>query len=154
MNTLPSTWLNHTHEISLAYKRPRFDKMQYITSSVTAFTTIIQSVDQEQLDLRERFWAMFLNNANGVLGIAEIGVGCTSSAPVSGRYLFQLGLKVNAVAVILVHNHPSGTLKISRADKAITKKLVSAGKLMDIKILDHLIITSERYISFADELLI
>lgn len=151
MNTLPSTWLDHTHEISLRYDRPLFNTLQYVKSSFHAFSIIMQSIDQEQLDLRERFWVLYLTNANGVLGIAEIGTGCVTSVIVPFKYIFQLALKVNAVAMILVHNHPSGTLKISSADKQITKKLCSAGEIMSIKVLDHLIITSESYVSFSDE---
>lgn len=148
---LPSTWLNHTHEIRIAYTRPLFDCMQYIKSSRNAYDTIKAYIDLEQLDLRERFWVLYLNNANGILGIAEIGTGCVTSVIVPLKYIFQLALQVNAVAMILVHNHPSGTLKVSSADKHITQKLCSAGDIMSIKVLDHLIITSEAYVSFADE---
>lgn len=151
MNTLPCTWLNHTHEIKIAYTRPLFDSMMYIRNSRKVYEIITSYIDCDQLDLRERFWVMYLNNANGVLGIAEIGTGCVTSVIVSFTYIFQLALQVNAVAMVLVHNHPSGTLKISSADKHITKKLCSAGKIMSIKVLDHLIITSEDYVSFSDE---
>jgi DNA repair protein RadC len=125
--------------------------MEYIKSSLYAFSIIMQCIDQEQLDLRERFWVMYLNNANGVLGIAEVGTGCITSVSVPFRYIFQLALSVNAIAMIVVHNHPSGKLQASSSDKKITKKLTSAGEVLDIKLLDHLIITSEDYLSFADE---
>lgn len=151
MNTLPSTWLNHTHEISLRYQRPLFDKMQYVRSSLIAFGIIMQCIDKEQLDLRERFWVMYLNNANGVLGIAEVSSGCIDGVSVPFRYIFQLALSVNAIAMIVIHNHPSGKLRPSDSDKTITKKLASAGRIISVKLIDHLIITSENYLSFADE---
>jgi len=149
--TLPSTWLNHTHEIQITYKRPLFESMERITSSEKASNLIKQYVDRDQLDLRERAWILYLTNANCVIGIAEISAGDITSTTIPKRYIFQLALLVNAVAFIIIHNHPSGTLKVSSADKAITKKLCSAGEIMDVKVLDHIIITSEDYVSFADE---
>ncbi|WP_430411325.1 JAB domain-containing protein [Kordia sp.] len=149
--TLPSTWLNHTHEIELDYVRPLFNKMFYIRSSKSADSFLKRFVHLKQLDLKERFWALYLNNANGVVGVSEIAKGTTTSVCVNSKHIFQLALLTNAVAIIVAHNHPSGTLKVSSADKAITKKLCSAGDLMNVKILDHLIITSESYVSLADE---
>lgn len=149
--TLPSTWLNHTHEINLTYKRPLFESMERITNSEKASKLIKQYVDHDQLDLRERAWVIYLTNANSALGIAEINIGCIDSTVVSGRYIFQLALLVNATSIILIHNHPSGKLKISSSDKQITKKLCRIGEIMDIKVLDHIIITSEGYVSLADE---
>ncbi|WP_430408799.1 JAB domain-containing protein [Kordia sp.] len=149
--TLPSTWLNHTHEIELHYVRPLFNKMFYIRSSKDADSFLKRFVHLKQLDLKERFWALYLNNANGVVGVSEIARGSTTSVSVNNKYIFQLALLTNAVAIIVAHNHPSGTLKVSSADKAITKKLCSAGDLMNVKVLDHIIITSEDYVSLADE---
>jgi DNA repair protein RadC len=125
--------------------------MQYVKSSYFAFGIIMQCIDHEQLDLRERFWMMYLNNANGVLGIAEVGSGCTDGVSVPFRYIFQLALSVNAVAMIAIHNHPSGKLRASQSDKVITEKLKTAGTHLNIRLIDHLIITSENYLSFADE---
>ncbi|QHI38066.1 hypothetical protein IMCC3317_34500 [Kordia antarctica] len=149
--TLPSTWLNHTHEIELHYVRPLFEEMQYIRSSKSVNEMIRQYANPKQLDVKEHFWTIFLNNANGVVGIAEIGTGSCTSVIIHTKHIFQLALLTNASAIIVVHNHPSGKLSISRADKGITKKLCNAGDLIDVRVLDHLIITSESYISLADE---
>jgi DNA repair protein RadC len=149
--TLPSTWLNRTNEIELDYVRPLFNKMFYIRSSKDADSFLKRFVHLKQLDLKERFWALYLNNANGVVGVSEIAKGSTTSVCVNSKHIFQLALLTNAVAIIVAHNHPSGTLKASSADKAITKKLCNAGDLMNVKVLDHLIITSESYVSLADE---
>ncbi len=67
------------------------------------------------------------------------------------RILFSAALKANATALIMIHNHPSGKLQASEADKAMTQKVKAAGKLLDIEILDHLIITPKNYYSFADD---
>lgn len=149
--TLPSTWLNHTHEIDLHYVRPLFDTMFYIRSSQSVDSFLKQFVQLKQLDLKECFWALYLNNANGVVGISEIAKGNVTSVNIDTKNIFQLALLTNAVAIIVAHNHPSGTLKVSSTDKAITQKLINAGHFLNIRILDHLIITSESYVSLADE---
>jgi len=67
------------------------------------------------------------------------------------RLVFKRGIELNATAIILCHNHPSGKLQPSNADKQITSKLIKAGETLDIKVLDHLIVTENAYFSFADE---
>ena len=81
----------------------------------------------------------------------QLSKGGMTGTLVDTRLVMKQALDVGATAIILAHNHPSGTLKASNADLAITKKLKEAGELLDIKILDHLIITQEAYFSFADE---
>lgn len=114
----------------------------------------------------EEFWVIFLNNSNYVKGIvsnqetifigrqlidtANISKGGITGTVVDLRILFKLALEKNATAVILVHNHPSGKLQPSEADLQITQKIKEAGKIMDISILDHFIITEHDYYSFAD----
>lgn len=94
---------------------------------------------------------LLLNRANKVVGFSKISLGGTTGAVVDLKVVFQTALKANAQSIILCHNHPSGNLKPSEADKTLTKHLKDAGKLMEIPILDHLIITSEGFFSFADE---
>ena len=94
---------------------------------------------------------MLLNTANKPLGICKISEGGLSSTTVDVRNIFQTALKANAANVILFHNHPSGNLRPSEADRSITKKIIEAGKVMDIKVLDHVIMTAESYFSFTDE---
>lgn len=84
------------------------------------------------------------------LGISEIGIGGISSCVADPRPIFATALKGKASKIILAHNHPSGSLEPSKADKDITLKAVNGGKLLDIAVLDHLIITSGSYKSFAD----
>ena len=100
----------------------------------------------------ESFKILLLNNSNKVKGIYQISHGGITGTLVDLRLLFAVALKSLSVALILVHNHPSGTLRPSEADKNLTRKIKSAADFLDIKILDHLIlIPTGEYYSFADE---
>ncbi|MEO7976294.1 DNA repair protein RadC [Flavobacterium sp.] len=99
----------------------------------------------------EEFWVLFLNNSNKVISKSQLSKGGISGTIVDVRLVFKMALENGATALILCHNHPSGTLQPSEADKQITKKLKLAGESLDVKVLDHLIITETKYYSFADE---
>ena len=99
----------------------------------------------------EEFWIVYLNNSNKVLHRAQLSKGGITGTLVDVRLVMKQALELGAVALILAHNHPSGTLKPSTADKQITQKLTTAAEVLDIKVLDHLIITQKEYFSFADE---
>lgn len=122
-----------------------------ITSSVSVFELMQPVIG----DLpHEEFWIVYLNNSNKVIQKNQLSkVGITGTL-VDVRLALKTALEVSATAIILVHNHPSGTLKPSQADKDLTTKLKTAGQSLDIKVLDHLIITENAYFSFADENLI
>lgn len=98
----------------------------------------------------EEFWIVYLNNANKVLHSVLLSKGGITGTLVDVRLVMKQALELGAVALILAHNHPSGTLKPSEADKLITRKLNKAAEALDLKILDHLIITERDYYSFAD----
>ncbi|HDZ06452.1 hypothetical protein LCGC14_0052270 [marine sediment metagenome] len=99
----------------------------------------------------EEFWILFLNNSNKVLHKAQLSKGGITGTLVDVRIVMKQALELGAVAIILAHNHPSGTLRPSAADKQITQKIKVASETLDIKVLDHLIITQKSYYSFADE---
>jgi len=99
----------------------------------------------------EEFWIIYLNNSNKVLQKNQLSKGGITGTLVDVRLALKTAIEVGAVGIILAHNHPSGTLKPSEADKQITQKLKTAGDSLDIKVLDHLIITENAYFSFADE---
>lgn len=99
----------------------------------------------------EEFWCLLLNNSNKVIYKFQLSKGGLTQTVVDVRMLFKTALEHLATALILVHNHPSGQLSPSTADKDITFKIQEAGKSLDIKLLDHLIITQTSYVSFADE---
>ena len=99
----------------------------------------------------EEFWILYLNNSNKVLSKSQQGKGGITGTLVDVRLVFKLALELGATALILCHNHPSGTLTPSDADKHITRKLKEAGRNLDINVLDHIIITENGYFSFNDE---
>ena len=99
----------------------------------------------------EEFWILYLNNSNKVLQKIQLSKGGITGTLVDVRLVLKTALEVGAVSLILAHNHPSGTLKPSQSDKDLTLKLKRASEHLDIKVLDHLIITETNYFSFADE---
>ena len=99
----------------------------------------------------EEFWVLFLNNSNKVLAKTQISKGGLTATIVDVRLLFKRALELASVGLIVCHNHPSGKLQPSAADKQLTQKIKEAGSTLDIKLLDHLIITEKVYFSFADE---
>lgn len=110
--------------------------------------------DADEMDYRESFFALYLNQANKVLGIKKISECGISSTLVDVRIVMQAGLLCNATAIIVAHNHPSGNLKPSGCDIKMTAQIKEAAKILNISLLDHVILTSDSYLSFADEGLI
>lgn len=98
----------------------------------------------------EEFWAIFLNSSNRVQATKCISKGGITGTLADSRLIFKEALMLSTTAIILAHNHPSGSLSPSQADRYLTQKVVDAGKVLDIKILDHLIVTEHHYYSFAD----
>lgn len=140
------------YEVEVVYKRPVFDEMPKINSSSSANEIIHQSIGHRNLDYKEYFWCFYLTNANNVLCYSEISCGNATGTVVNTSEVFTTALKKSATAIILVHNHPSGKLKPSASDKELTNKVQVFGNLIGIKLLDHLIIASEKnYYSFADD---
>jgi DNA repair protein RadC len=101
--------------------------------------------------MHEEFWILYLNNANKIIETFQISKGGITGTLVDVRITLRKALELGAVSLILAHNHPSGNLNPSEADKQLTLKLKTAAESMDIKILDHLIVTEKSYFSFADE---
>jgi DNA repair protein RadC len=106
---------------------------------------------QSNIELKEYFFVMYLNRRNQVLGYYKLSEGGMCSTVADQRIAFATGLKCLATSVILVHNHPSGSLKPSDPDIRLTRNFKSGGDLLDISVLDHLILSKEGYFSFADE---
>ncbi|MBY0482605.1 MAG: JAB domain-containing protein, partial [Chitinophagaceae bacterium] len=99
----------------------------------------------------EQFKVLYLNRGNKVLAIIEISSGGISGTVADPRLIFAAALKLNASSLILCHNHPSGNLSPSEADKILTEKISRAGKLLDVQVIDHIILSSEGYFSFIDQ---
>ena len=123
-------------------------KQNKITSSASVFE-VMQPILGELP--HEEFWIIYLNNSNAILQKQQLSKGGITGTLVDVRLTLKMALELGATALILVHNHPSGTLKPSMADKQITQKLKTAAASLDIKVLDHVIITERSYFSFADE---
>lgn len=135
-------------------RRRRAEKavqLSKITSSKSVFE-IMQPILGELP--HEEFWILYLNNSNKIIQKTQLSKGGITGTLVDTRLVLKEALLLGAIGLILVHNHPSGTLKPSEADKAITQKLKTAAQTLDVKVLDHLIITETNYFSFADESLL
>lgn len=148
---LPSTQLPTCAEVEIHYKRPLFETMKEVRTPSDANEFLRAYIDIPRLDVKEFFWAIFLTRANKVLGIATIGCGDIAGVSVNAREIIQLALLTHASLVIVAHNHPSGKLVPSSQDRQITRKISEGLALFDAKLMDHLIVTSESYYSFASE---
>lgn len=131
-------------------RRRRDTKLQerpQITCSKDAFQIMLPIYS----DLNhEEFWILLLNTANRVIGKHNLSKGGRAGTVVDIKILFEEVLSYKATSVILTHNHPSGNLNPSEQDRVLTKRINEAGKLLDIKVLDHLIFSSTSYYSFSD----
>lgn len=119
-----------------------------ISSSVSVFE-LMQPIIGELA--HEEFWIVYLNNSNKVIQKQLLSKGGITGTLVDVRLVMKNALELGATGLILAHNHPSGTLKPSEADKQITQKLKAAAQSLDIKVLDHIIVTEKAYFSFADQ---
>lgn len=139
-------------EIELIYKtKVKSTDRPSVSSSRDAYSILMKCWDPGRIEFFEQFKVLLLNQSNRVLGVYEVSSGGISGVVVDIRLLFSAALKAAAVGIIITHNHPSGRTAPSEADKSITRKIREAGKLLDITLLDHLIVTPESYYSFADE---
>ena len=102
----------------------------------------------------EEFWVLYLNRSNKIVAKTQLSKGGMTSTIVDVRIILKQALEHSATAILLAHNHPSGMLKPSISDKQLTQKLKLASESLDIKVLDHIIVTEKSYFSFADESLL
>ena len=138
-------------ELGRRRKNGHNEEKRKITSSQIAFE-IMQPIVGELP--HEEFYIMYLNNSHKVLTISQLSKGGITGTVVDMRLVLRKALEVMATALILVHNHPSGNPNPSNADKDLTRRIKSAAESIDIKVLDHLIITENTYFSFSDNHLI
>lgn len=138
------------NEVQLVYTRPILEGAKRIKTSADAISALRAVYDHDRIDLKEFFYVILLSRYNQVLGVAPLSIGSVSGTVVSVSEIVQLALLRNASGIVLSHNHPSGSLVPSGSDRILTHKIVQACKLFDIAVLDHVIVTSESYYSFAD----
>ncbi|WP_200799197.1 JAB domain-containing protein [Tenacibaculum agarivorans] len=140
-------------EIKVSYSNNNNSRIK-VKGSNQAYKVIMEKWNKDLLELQEEAKIILLNRANELLGIYELSKGGTSSTIIDIKLVLSVALKTNAHGLILFHNHPSGNLIPSSSDRSITEKLKKACELIDIKLLDHLIITKAGYYSFSDELIL
>ena len=115
------------------------------------YNILHQLWNKDRIEMQEEFKVLLMNRCNKVIGVFEAASGGITGTVADPRLILATALKCLATGIILAHNHPSGNLKPSAADENLTSKIKEAAKYHDITVLDHLIITSEGYFSFADE---
>jgi DNA repair protein RadC len=139
-------------EVDLIYKsRVNISQRPVIKSSTDAYRIFMENWDLDKIGLVEQFKVLYVNRANIVLGLYLISTGGITGTMADPRIIFSAALKINACAMILGHNHPSGNLKPSGSDIELTMRLKKAGSYFEIKVLDHLIVHPSGYYSLADE---
>ena len=139
-------------EIQLTYKSTVKPSLRpKITGSRDAFNILKENWDENKIEFVEQFKVMLTNRAQKVLGILEVSTGGISGTVADPKVIFAAALKAGASGLIMAHNHPSGNLTASQADIDLTRKMKEGGKFLEIQLLDHLIVTTEGYYSFADE---
>lgn len=119
---------------------------------ITSSNQVFRHFKSKLMDLNhEEFWVIFLNRQNKIIREERISSGGVAGTVVDPKLIFKKALSEVASGLILIHNHPSGNLKPSQEDIQITKSIKSAGELLSIKVLDHIIFTDSDYFSFADQ---
>lgn len=136
-------------------KDTRFAKSMFSKAKIQSSTDIYRIATKlylrGTLNLREEFHVLYLNNAGYCIGSTIAGVGDLNSTVIDIKLIIYLALECRAASIILIHNHPSGNLKPSKADDRMTKKIQDAARYFDLNVLDHLILTKEDYYSYADD---
>lgn len=135
--------------IHYKYKAPYKDRVS-INSPTVAYEVLRFAWDQNKIELMEQFKILLTDNRNNCLGIVDIASGSMNACIVDTRLLFSAALKAKASGIILSHNHPSGHLMPSDRDKELTQKVFEGGKILDIGVWDHLIVSPQSYYSFAE----
>jgi DNA repair protein RadC len=138
-------------EVQVSYQ-PLKGKLFQVRSADNAFEYLSRAHDEGTIGLCEEFMVLLLNRANRVMGCLKLSKGGLTGTVVDLRILFGTALKAMASSIVIAHNHPSGNLTPSDADRELTSQIKQAGKLLDITLLDHLILGTEGdYASFANE---
>lgn len=139
-------------EVELVYhNRQKPSERMKIHSSEHAYKLFYDTWDKGKLELQEQFRVLLLDQSSSCLGISTLASGGVAQCVVDLKLVFAMALKAKASGIIIAHNHPSGNRKPSENDKTLTAQFSIAGRILDIPVLDHLIITNEGYTSMAVE---
>lgn len=131
------------------YKKERVTDKTNVSCSADV-AKLAREIFPVDLEIREAMLVLLLNNSNQTIGFSIASIGGITGTVVDVRLILRDALLTQATNLILVHNHPSGSLKPSQADLTITEKVKKAVEMMDIRLLDHLILTKDEFYSFAD----
>lgn len=135
-------------EVELVYRsKVRAADRPKVRAPEEAYAVLMEHWDAGKIGLVEQFNVLMVNHAKACLGIAQVSTGSTSSCLVDPKVIFATALKANASGLILAHNHPSGNLRPSDADVQLTRRLAEGGRLLDVEVLDHLVVTPEGFAS-------
>lgn len=141
-------------EISVVYhNKQKTSERPVINTSMDAHKVLLTGFNPDTIAYQEEFVCAYLNRGNQVLGLYKVGIGGITGVVADPRMVLAVALKIAAVSIVVAHNHPSGNLRPSKADEDLTFKLKEGGRLLDVKLLDHLIVAPDTgtYFSFADE---
>lgn len=153
MEQYPSnSGLFETAEVSLAYKtKVKSADQPVVKTSKEAYDVLMSIWEEGKIEFVEQFNVLLLNRIKKVIGVYRVSSGGITGTVADPRLIFAAAIKAKASAMVISHNHPSGNLQPSREDIQLTNKIKNAGILLDIKVIDHLIVTSESYYSFRDD---
>ena len=146
--------ISNLGEVTLNYKyhNPSIKDRPLITNAADAVAVIKLVIDMQRIGLQEQFIVIYLNQANKVIGTMNVFSGSINSTVIDIKLILASGILLMSKSVIVAHNHPSGNLKPSKEDLALTKRLSNALQYMEMKLVDHFIITpDDDYLSFANE---
>lgn len=139
-------------EVSVTYRtKQKLSELPQISDGAATAKYLRSIWNLDTLEYKEDFVVLFLTHSNKVLGWARVSSGGLASTVVDPRVIFSMALGTGCCFIILAHNHPSGSLIPSSADTGITHKMIEAGKLLDIRVLDHVILSVDGFYSFAEE---
>ena len=142
MKRIKMVSLRLVRERTIPYESRNLDNSQAVYD---LFRQMVEDLD------REAMWVVCLDTRNRLTCLSQVSLGTLNAAPASPREIMKLALMTNARSLILVHNHPSGDPEPSPEDRAVTSQIKSAARLMDVRLIDHLIVGDGRFYSFADQ---
>ena len=139
-------------EIEITYRNQvPFQNRVKVNSPYTASRLLRQHWDEDKIELVEQFKVMMFDHAQHCLGISTLSSGGITACPVDIRLLFATALKCRATSILLAHNHPSGVCKFSYVDEELTHRICEAGRILDIPVLDHLLLTADSFRSMSED---
>jgi len=152
MEVLSRQQLSKVAEVKVSY-RPKIRPSQrpVVKCAKDVYEILLGFWNCDMIELCEQFCVVLLNNRGSILGIVELSTGGFTGVVVDTKMVFCIALKACACSIVVAHNHPSGNLKPSSQDIKVTNRLVEAGKILEIPVQDHLIISNEGFVSLAEE---